>query len=213
MISPPRPRAAPGSPWAPWAAAALLLTGCSTPREGCGSDADCKGDRVCNARVCVDPSPPQPVPPQPRASESGAQGSAVPPPPPLPVRYAADGLPEEIPPPGSPVPTLAEWGAAGRIPLRGAERLGCEPRMLREWLRVNCFANAKRIPVEVYEVGGSGAFTFTGHGLTSLVVRVVRGKTSRARYLWDDSGKRSAAELTVSWPAGVERPALSLIEE
>ena len=53
--------------WSAWVAAWLLaaLTGCTGGGggggggdfEGCGSDADCKGDRVCEEGMCVDPDP------------------------------------------------------------------------------------------------------------------------------------------------------------
>ncbi|MEZ4221323.1 MAG: hypothetical protein R3B13_10400 [Polyangiaceae bacterium] len=38
-----------------WLLAALLAS-CSADEEGCKTDNDCKGDRVCNAGNCVDPS-------------------------------------------------------------------------------------------------------------------------------------------------------------
>lgn len=203
---------------------AALLTGCARPHAGCTKDTDCKGERVCNSGLCTDPSGPtsatstvgspspltvNPAPvPHATSTASSASGSSEP------VRYAPDGLPEHIPSPGSGVPTLAEWSAVPRqVPVRGSSRLNCETKMVREWLRVTCLKNAKGNPVEVYDESGQRAFTFTGYGKNSVVLRVIHGEVYKTRYVWDKDGKRSGAQLVVSWPADVARPELYFVED
>ena len=35
-------------------------------------------------------------------------------------------------------PTIAEWGSVGEVSVRNSSSLGCETKMVREWLRVTC---------------------------------------------------------------------------
>jgi hypothetical protein len=42
----------------------------------------------------------------------------------------------------------------------------------------------------------------------SVVVQVVRGKDYTAELTWDTAGRRSSANLVVTWPNGAPRPSL-----
>ncbi len=125
------------------------------------------------------------------------------------------GLPTTIPEPGSKVPTLDEWNAVKReITVRGSSALGCETKMLREWLRVSCrknpdhgepsgvetFANGQ----QSYQFPAAGA---AASGVTSVVVQVVRRKTFSAKFSWADN---HVATLGVSWPHGAPDPTITL---
>lgn len=196
---------------------AALLAACWNPVGRCTKDTDCKGERICNSGSCIDqpsaapmhmtsPSPLRPAPVPQQASPGTVTVD--------PVTYAADGLPEEIPPPGSSVPTLAEWSAVPReVTVRGSSRLNCETKIVREWLRVTCLKNFKGEPVEVYDETGKRAFTFTGHGRNSVVVRMIRGEVYKMMYVWDRNGTRSGAQLVVSWPSDTARPELYFVED
>jgi hypothetical protein len=196
------------------AAVLLLLTGCSSKSSasGCTKDSDCKGDRLCIAGECSDGPTKVPPSPQQGAQQPAQQNqqAAQQPASPGAVTYAQDGLPEVIPPPSSAVPTLAEWSAVTReVTVRGSSRNNCETKMVREWLRVSCHKSAsKGDPVEVeHELqGGQQAFKFAGPGVTSVVVQVIRGRTYKATFTWDNSGAMSGAELTVQWRSDAPRP-------
>lgn len=191
-----------------------LLPACATKDAGCEKDADCKGERVCVERACVEPGGAKPGPlaasPVTPALLSAAP-SPTPIPPPAPGSIGADGLPLDIPSPGSAAPSVAEWNAVTReISVANSTRLNCETKMVREWLRVTCRKNAKGEPVDARHLRQSGqqAFQFTGNGLASLVVQVVRGKDYQGAFNWT----RGGANLAVSWPHGAPRPSITLTE-
>jgi hypothetical protein len=118
-----------------------------------------------------------------------------------------DGLPEEIPPPGSKPPTTSEWDAVPKeCTVKGSSALKCNTWMVREWLKVNCHTNHLGRPRSVeLHAGGVQAFKFVRPGeQTSAVVQVVRSRRSTATYLWDGGRKT----LVVDWPHGAPRPNL-----
>ena len=125
---------------------------------------------------------------------------------------AADGLPTEIPPPGSPPPTPSEWQAVTKqVTVRGSSALKCETHMLREWLRVNCFENGFGAPTSLTAraVPGVQAYQTVRLGKkTSLVVQVVKNQTFRARFGWSDPAHPVIRTLVVTWPSGTARPRL-----
>ena len=210
-------------------ALAPVLSGCPN-KPGCTKDTDCKGARVCVDGECVADSTPASAPTQvkgllPTAGTATPLTPISPTPPPTPApaatptsppdTLAADGLPVEIPPPGSPVPTTAEWNAVQReIVVRGSTRLKCETKMLREWLRVDCHKNFKGEPIEARhtERMGQQAFQFVGNHIASIVVQVIRGKRYGAQFIWDNNGAHTGAELIVSWTGGMPRPQITLTE-
>jgi hypothetical protein len=120
----------------------------------------------------------------------------------------ADGLPPEIPAPGSPPPTLQEWSAVTReVTIRGSSAANCKTKMIREWLKVHCMRMGALIPTGVTANPPTGvqAFTFIGSDFTDLVVQIVRDRETHASFSWSNNATR---ELTLRWSAGAQRPTL-----
>ncbi len=198
---------------------ALSLLGCPSPSsQGCTKDSDCKGDRVCAAGQCVD-QPTKDTPQQPGGGNARLNPEPQPQNPvpignpgPQPGAYANDGLPAEIPAPGSSPPSVAEWNAVPReITARGSTALNCETKMLREWLRASCrtsAANGVPFMIDMGPTTGQQAFKFVGPGVASVVVQVVRGRQFQATYIWDKGGAHQGATLHVSWPSDRPRPTI-----
>jgi len=130
-----------------------------------------------------------------------------------PNQMAADGLPVEIPEPGSKPPTVAEWNSVTReVRVAGSTPRNCETKMLREWLRVSCRqADGSLPPSNVKTLSSDGQQAFVGmFGTTaSAVVQVIRGKSYRALYGWGTGASAVASTLVVNWPAGVARPTIA----
>lgn len=149
------------------------------------------------------------------------EGHVEPPPAPVPVPVApppgalgADGLPLVIPPPTSAVPSLDEWNAVPReITVRRSSSLGCETKMLREWLRVSCRGRGSLgVPIAVYihKQQGQQAYKFATAGtVTSLVAQVVRGRSLEAEFVWENGGSHRGATLVVRWPRGAPKPVIA----
>jgi hypothetical protein len=119
-----------------------------------------------------------------------------------------DGLPQEIPPPGSQPPALSDWNAVTReVTVRHSSEINCQTKMIREWLKVRCARKGAMIPTTVTSSPPVGvqAFTFNGNEFTDLVVQVVRGRDTRASFSWSNNMRR---ELTVNWSVGAPRPTL-----
>lgn len=206
------------------AALALSLVACSGGgsgggAQGCSKDTDCKGDRVCAAGQCVEqpskdpaggkigggnqgPNLQQPAQNLTPPGNNAAPGGAV--------AYANDGLPAEIPPPGSQPPTVQEWNAVTReVTVRGSSKLNCETKMLREWLRASCHSSAAvgtPFMIDMAPPSGVQAFKFVGNGVASVVVQVVRGREFSANFIWDNGGAHQGAGLFVKWPSDTPRP-------
>jgi hypothetical protein len=121
------------------------------------------------------------------------------------------GSPTPAPAPAAPTlgggrttpPTLAEWGGVGEVTVRNSTSLGCETKMVREWLRVTCRTLAKdNAPAGVRVIRPSGDaeyFVFNSSSVASLVMPVRSGVDAEARYTWPKWGTRT---LRVTWPAG-----------
>jgi hypothetical protein len=125
--------------------------------------------------------------------------------------YAPDGLPADIPAERSKVPTVAEWNAVPReISVARSTPLGCETKMVREWLRVSCRKDLgqpgnDKLPQSISDETGKTAdtFTFAKPGqVTSVVTPVLRGRTYRAKFHWETKTQT----LVVDWPSGAPRP-------
>ncbi len=109
----------------------------------------------------------------------------------------------------SPVPTTAEWDATKEVGVRGSGALGCETKVVREWLRIACRGknDSGGTPTTIKTLKGvrSGeAFVFTGAGATSLVLPYLEGIAAEFVFSWTDKSHK----LTLSWPKGAPRPLL-----
>lgn len=149
------------------------------------------------------------------AEEAPAPAPPAPPPPPTETStgYANDGLPTDIPATGSKPPSVAEWGSVTReVTVWGSSALGCETKMLREWLRVSCRATGASTPVDVQTsvAGGQQAYMGMFGTTASLVVQVVRNRHHEAAFAWQDNGTADfyGATLVVDWTGGAPRPTL-----
>lgn len=189
-----------------------VVAGCSRRKAECKGFGDCPSSDY----ECVDGSCVLKVKSEPAATTTAreAQAKATAQPASDPNNIALDGLPAVIPPPGSQPPTVAEWASVTReVAVRGSSALGCETKMLREWLRVSCRKQGNDAPLDVRTTREEGQQSFLFHtrgSLTSVVVQVVKGKDYRARYTWDSRGRQWGANLVVAWPASAARPSLSI---
>jgi hypothetical protein len=111
-----------------------------------------------------------------------------------------------LPPGRTPVPSLAEYAAAGEVTVKGSSALKCETKMIREWLRVSCRGknDTGGTPTTVAVIrGGRGeTITFAAGGVTNLITPVLDGTDFEARFSWTDKSH----PLTVKWPHGAPRP-------
>lgn len=120
-----------------------------------------------------------------------------------------DGLPAEIPPPGSKPPSVPEWNEMPwEITVSRSTPLGCETKMVREWLRVSCRDEnkdgGKITGLSIEHKGGVEAYVLERAGLASLVVQVVKGKKHVTRFRWTDRTQR----LVVDWTDRGPRPSI-----
>jgi hypothetical protein len=100
-------------------------------------------------------------------------------------------------------PTIAEWSSVSEVAVRNSSSLGCETKMVREWLRVTCRTLTKDnapLGVQVIRPTGDGEyFIFNSSSVASLVMPVRAGVDAEARYKWQKWGTRT---LRVSWALG-----------
>jgi hypothetical protein len=139
--------------------------------------------------------------PAPTATAAAAATTAAP--------AAAAPAPAALParPGRSPMPTLAEWNAQQKeVTVKGSSALGCETKIVREYLRVSCRGknDSGGTPTGVViKKGGRGeAFAYVGAGVTSLVVPFVEGIDFEADFSWTDKSH----PLVVKWAKGAPRP-------
>jgi hypothetical protein len=106
----------------------------------------------------------------------------------------------------SAVPTLEEWNAMKtEVTVKGSSALGCETKMVREYLRVSCRGknDTGGTPTQLRITrGGAQAMTFVGKNVTSLVTPFVEGTELAVDFSWTDKSHR----LEVSWPRRTPRP-------
>lgn len=121
---------------------------------------------------------------------------------------AADGLPASIPLPGSRLPTVRDWKQHGQaIRVGGAEELGCQAKMIREWIRLTCKADGGELGkpegAETKQQAGAPAYIFAQKDkAVRLETQLVPGRTYQAELTWHD-GKRI---FEIRWPKGKPRP-------
>ncbi len=125
------------------ATALLLGAGCPPSAVGgCDKDTDCKGERICVQRACVDPEGdavaplPPPVPPPPPVSP-------VPGPPPV-VEPRPTTPPTPAPQPTSPVPDPSSGQVHSGDPPPARGKCGCAPDDLMCNLRCSSQKNPSR---------------------------------------------------------------------
>jgi len=127
---------------------------------------------------------------------------------------AADGLPASIPLPGSRLPAVRDWKQHGQaIQIDGAEQLGCQARMIREWIRLSCTGAkgelGKPEAAETRQQAGAPAYIFARKGdAIRLETQLVPGRTYQAELGWHD-GKRV---FEIRWPSGQARPKLRFVD-
>ncbi len=124
-----------------------------------------------------------------------------------------DGLPAVIPPPNTTVPTIAEWDSAPwEITVSRSTPLGCETKMVREWLRVSCRDEnkdgGKILGLSIVQKGGVQAYVYERTGVASLVVQVVKGKKHVTRFRWTDRTQ----QLVVDWTDLGPRPKIDFTD-
>jgi hypothetical protein len=124
-----------------------------------------------------------------------------------------DGLPAVIPAPSSPPPTIAEWdGAPWEITVSRSTPLGCETKMVREWLRVSCRDEnkdgGKILGLSIVQKGGVQAYVYERKGVASLVVQVVKGKKHVTQFRWTDRTQK----LVVDWTHLGTRPKIDFTD-
>lgn len=103
-------------------------------------------------------------------------------------------------------PTSAEFDKAAEVTVKGSTALGCETRVVREWLRVSCRGKndtgGTPVLVRVGRGAGPDVHTFANGGITSLVLPYVEGVDVTAIFSWTNKSHR----LVVSWPRGAPKP-------
>lgn len=106
----------------------------------------------------------------------------------------------------SAVPTVAEWDGVKEVGVKGSGALGCETKMVREWLRISCRGknDTGGTPTALKYVRGDKreALVFTGAGVTSLVVPYVDGTDLEYTFSWTDKSHK----LVLIWPKGSPKP-------
>lgn len=111
----------------------------------------------------------------------------------------------------SKVPTIAEWDAVGEITVRHSGPLGCETKMVREWLRVSCRTGAGAHQIKSVSVLSSNGmskgevFTFSKSGVSSVVLPVRDGYSAKVRFAWSDWGSRT---LSMDFAHGAPKPVI-----
>jgi hypothetical protein len=186
------------------AATTLCLPACDHPSPDSGSAPE---PPAASAVPTPRTAPPNPA-------SAAASAAAVPEPDRPKVPMAADGLPASIPLPGSRLPAVRDWKQKGQaIQVDGAEQLGCQARMIREWIRLSCTGNkgelGKPEAAETREQAGAPAYIFARKGESiRLETQLVPGRTYQAELSWHD-GKRV---FEIRWPRGQARPKLRFVD-
>ncbi len=175
------------------AIAAAALTACGSDKTEPGKDAP------ATTAAPAKTNPPAAVTNAPAATSAAATADPTPAPTTAPAAAGPNGK--------SAVPKLDEWNAASEVPVKGASKLGCETKMVREWLRVSCRGKndtgGEPKAVKVTKGGGKGEdFTFASNKVASLVTTFVDGTDLVAEFEWTDAKH----ELVVSWPHGAPTP-------
>lgn len=187
---------------------------CITAALGCGGKDDGAKDTKETASDAKDkkPSTSAKASGSPHGGASNAPttatGSAAPSPDASPtVSNAAPSKPVTLPG-RSPLPMAAEWEGVKEVGVKGSGALGCETKLVREWLRISCRGknDTGGTPTTIQLVRGtkSEAFIFTGGNVTSLVLPYVEGADWEYVFSWTDKSHK----LVLKWPKGAPKPPL-----
>lgn len=184
------------------AAAALCLPACDHPAPDSGS----APEPPAASATSQAPAPP------PASATAPASASAAGPAKPK-VPMAGDGLPASIPLPGSRLPAVRDWKHKGQtVQVDGADQLGCEARMIREWIRLSCTGGkgelGKPETAETKQQAGAPAYIFARKGeAIRIETQLVPGRTYQAELGFHD-GKRV---FEIRWPKGQARPRVHMV--
>ncbi|MCA9631982.1 MAG: hypothetical protein KC766_30220 [Myxococcales bacterium] len=155
------------------------------------------------ARPELPSNPAEPTPAAAPPADDADEGSEEPAPAEQP--QSRTGIPTEG---TSKPPTIAEWNAVGEITVRHSTPLGCETKLVREWLRVSCRTlgdGSNQIMSAALTEGKNpgGIPAFVKKGVASIVMPVRKNGYAVWTFTWSEWGSR---KLTVSWPNGNPRP-------
>lgn len=184
----------------------LAAAGCCARHEKTSADPPPASPGAQQKPATKGPAAPVTAPPATEAPRAGAQPPTSPT---DPNALAPDGLPVVIPPPGSKPPTVAEWETVTKeVTVKGSSALRCKTRMLREWLNVQCEKNHLGIPImpEPHPAAGVQVYKSLNSQRASVVIQVVKGKTSDVGFIWDKNGGHDGKVLNVVWAASSPRP-------
>lgn len=130
-----------------------------------------------------------------------------------PASTTPEGQIPEIPDGTSNPPSVAEWQSGHVVNTVGANSApsGCQMKIVREWLKVNCSGKIKEVTnMEGFGRKGFDYFDSVVPGkYADLVVRLRKGGSIKARILRD--GPHSAS-LFVNWPGGNPRPSIVALQ-
>ncbi|MCC6555688.1 MAG: hypothetical protein IT372_22225 [Polyangiaceae bacterium] len=173
---------------------------------GCGSKSDDKGSAPTPApeRASAAPTAQVTAAPAPSAQAPTAPASAAVAPSAQAPAVAATAA---LPPGRTPMPTLEEWNKERKeVTVKGSSALGCETKIVREYLRVACAGknDTGGTPTTVrVDRGGRGeAMTVAADSVTILIVPFIMGIDFAATFSWTDKSHT----LVVKWPHNAPKP-------
>jgi hypothetical protein len=114
--------------------------------------------------------------------------------------------PSAVPGPRSKAPSKAELDAAPDLAVDGAKDLGCETRMVREWLQIACRGSGAKAPTFVEVTKGKTkdtlVATIPGSSM-SVKTPYEPGVELEATFYWGDKAKKL---VLAKWPLKKKRP-------
>ncbi len=151
---------------------------------------------VASATTAADPSPAATV-----SAEPAASASATPP-----AQSADISSIPAVPTDRSDPPSVQEWASAREVNTQGAgtHAPDCTMKILREWLRVDCTGDVRRLMNET-DLGKEGVDYYEDvrvGALASIVFRLKKGKTQGVRIC----RSKDRATLFTNWPIKDEVP-------
>jgi hypothetical protein len=172
----------------------------------------CVGACLAGCEGSPKPSPP-PAVSTPAPGVSALAPSSPPAPSPSPSAPLPVLTPSRWEPPDEPSkpPTSAEWLAAPEIEVKNAKRLGCELKLVREWIRASC----RTSDLSASQVKGlrwiepatktHDSYELVKPGtLASIVLPIRRQTRARVEFEWSDFSR----VLSIAWSPDVPKPAI-----